>query len=103
VAVASRRGERVDRVFEEIGEFYLYEISSQAARFIGRQLCPLSTPESTPADIVHLLRDCDLVLCAGIGAQCRSMLDGLGVACSLEYTGKRLEQAVATVGRQTGL
>ena len=99
VAVASSRGESVDQVFEETGEFYLYEISSETTSFIGRQLCPLSRPGATPADTVRLLCDCDLVLCAGIGAQCRRMLDGLGVVCSLEYTGMRLEQAVVTAGR----
>ena len=99
VAVASSRGERVDQVFEETGAFYLYEISSEKTSFIGRQLCPLSRPGATPADTVRLLRDCDLVLCAGIGAQCRRLLDALGVVCSLEHAGKRLEQAVVTAGR----
>jgi len=99
VAVASSRGERVDRVFEEVGEFYLYEISSRSSCFIGRQLCPPSSTGATPADSVYLLRDCDLVLCAGIGAQCRRMLDGLGVVCCLEYAGKQLEQAVVTAAR----
>jgi hypothetical protein len=99
VAVASRHGERVDQAFEEAGDFYLYEISPAASNFIGRQPCPLSQPGATPVETVRLLRDCDLVLCAGIGVQCRRLLDGLGVRYRLDYAGERLEQAVARAGR----
>ena len=99
MAVASSRGERVDRAFEEAGDFYLYEISPAATTFIGRQACPLSLPDANPAETVRLLRDCDLVLCAAIGAQCRRLLDGLGVLCCLEYAGEQLEQAVVSAGR----
>lgn len=99
VAVASSRGETVDRAFEDAGEFYLYAISPAAATFIGRQPCPRSGPGAVPAEAVRLLRDCDLVLCAGIGAHCRRLLDGLGVRCRLEYAGERLDQAVMSAGR----
>ena len=99
VAVASSRGERVDQAFEEAGDFYLFEISPAATSFIGRQPCPFSLPGATPVETVRLLRDCDLVLCAGIGAQCRRLLDGLGVLCRLEYAGEQLQQAVVSAGR----
>jgi len=94
VAVASSCGERVDRSFEDAGEFYLYETSPSATTFIGRQPCACAQPGA----VARLLRDCDLVLCAGIGAQCRQLLDGLGVCCRLEYAGQQTGQALAHAG-----
>jgi hypothetical protein len=36
--------------------------------------------------------------CAGIGARCRRLLDGLGVRCPLEYAGQQMVQALAHAG-----
>jgi hypothetical protein len=51
---------------------------------------------------VRLLCDCDLVVCAGIGRQCRELLDTLGVGCSLACAGQRLEQVIANASRMPG-
>jgi hypothetical protein len=99
VAVASSSGTQVDLAFEETAGFYLYDISPETTRFIGRQACPRPGTGATAADTVRLLRDCDVVLCTGIGAYCRQLLDGLGVACCVEQGGRCLEQAVVSAGR----
>jgi predicted Fe-Mo cluster-binding NifX family protein len=102
VAVASSGGVTVDTAFEEAEAFHLYDLSAGKTRYIGRQACPLPVSGATSEDVVRLLCDCDLVVCAGIGGHCRGLLERLGVGCQLECVGQRLEHAITSASRLDG-
>jgi nitrogen fixation protein NifB len=105
MAVASKGNGLINEHFGHAKEFLIYEASSQGVRFIGHRKTELYCEGSDTCgdkevvldNIIQLLADCEVVLCARIGFEPWRALEAAGLLPNNEHALESIEVAVMAV------
>ena len=98
VAVASRRGERVDLHFGAAEEFMVFDVTAEGAAFIERRdIASHALPEDETEryTVCRMLSDCKVLLVEKVGAAPQEMLAQVGIEATNLYAGKPIAEALA--------
>ena len=98
VAVASRRGERIDLHFGAAEEFMVFDVTVEGATLIGRRdVASHARPEDETErnTICRMLADCKALLVEKVGPNPQEMLASVGIEATNLYAGKPIEAALA--------
>ena len=105
MAVASKGNGLINEHFGHAKEFLIYEASPQGVRFIGHRQTQLYCAGSDTCgdsevvlnNIIKLLADCEVVLCARIGFEPWRVLEAAGLLPNNEHALEPIETAVMAV------
>jgi nitrogen fixation protein NifB len=105
MAVASKGNGLVNEHFGHAKEFLIYEASPQGVHFIGHRKTELycagsdtcGDSEVVLENIIQLLADCEVVLCARIGFEPWRALESAGLLPNNEHALEPIEAAVMAV------
>jgi lactoylglutathione lyase len=98
VAVASRRGERIDLHFGAAEEFMVFDVTSEGAAFVERRdIASHALPEDETErnTVCRMLSDCKVLLVEKVGATPQEMLARVGIEATNLYAGKSIAEALA--------
>lgn len=108
MAVASRGHGLINEHFGHAREFLVYRASAEGVRFVGHRRADLyctgiddcGEREQAMEDILSVLEDCEVLLCARIGHGPWKALEGAGITPNAEHAMEPIEEAVAAVYQQ---
>jgi lactoylglutathione lyase len=98
VAVASRRGERIDLHFSAAAEFMVFDVTGAGAALIGRRdIASHARPEDETErnTVCRMLADCKVLLVEKVGPNPQEMLAGVGIEATNLYAGKPVAEALS--------
>ncbi len=98
VAVASRRGERIDLHFGAAEEFMVFDVTVEGATLIGRRdVASHARPEDETErnTVCRMLADCKVLLVEKVGPNPQEMLASVGIEATNLYAGMPIEAALA--------
>jgi len=96
VAVASRRGERIDLHFGAAEEFMVFDVTAEGATLIERRdIASHALPEDETErnTICRMLADCKVLLVEKVGANPQEMLARVGIEATNLYAGRPIAEA----------
>ena len=98
VAVASRRGERIDLHFGAAEEFMVFDVTAEGAALIERRdIASHALPEDETErnTVCRMLADCKVLLVEKVGPKPQEMLARVGIEATNLYAGKPIAEALA--------
>jgi lactoylglutathione lyase len=98
VAVASRRGERIDLHFGAAAEFTVFDVTAEGATLIGRRDIAghaLAEDETERNTVCRMLADCKVLLVEKVGPNPQEMLARAGIEATNLYAGRPIAEALS--------
>ncbi len=98
VAVATRRGERIDLHFGAAEEFTVFDVTAEGATLIERRdIASHALPgdETERVTVCRMLSDCKVLLVEKVGATPQEMLARVGIEATNLYAGKPIAETLA--------